>query len=469
MATTILKVSGRVLSTHEDVRIVAKLIAEEDHPYVVVSAPGEIPNVERNMTDVLLHCAQHRIDCTQEGPLYELRTGKYFALSPLTRFTSFARALLSESACTAYLDKLRADLADAAARSSLQYPDPLVSIGEQGMAELLSWLLYDMGCAYPVVDPCTFLCSDGKDGIDIERSTRLLNTEAFRTKALPRFIVPGYYARGENGKLVCLPRHGSNITAVALARILMVYLIHNLSHLAGIPVLPDSVSDGSPNISVISHDELAELMRPAPTELNPIAIRMMKGKQGSPHIDLRIRRPSDDPSTGTLVTFDDDVRAQGATISGMGLVDTYTILSGVSDEIDIPGIIASIGKIFGDLGVNVPYYSGTPTGFSYLFSAEDGTCEIVERIFRKRFPNATLSLVPCAVVCVVGRNLKSEAGIASRFFGALHTAGVNVLCPLNGDNRMLAAAIDPDDIKRATAVLAYEFFDLSNKSLMARK
>jgi aspartokinase len=419
------------------------------------------------MTDVLLYCAQQGIDCTAQDTLRNHRTGERYT-SPFLRFTTFARALLSEAACTVYLDELRSDLIAAAGQSSPQYPDLLVSRGERWMAELLSRLLREMGMGYdyPVADPCTFLCSDGKGGIDVERSTRLLGTEAYRTKALPRFIVPGYYARGEKGKLVCLPRHGSNISAVALAILFGIGNIINLSHLAGIPIIPQSTSRGAPVIRVISHSELAELMRTEPTELTPKAIDMMRPSSTRPPINLRIRHPNDPPDAGTLVTYSREVRAEGSQVSGIGL-GTYSYISVRSSSLDVPGHVATTGATFKKLDTNVLHYIGSPISFTFVYATDASRNAIIERVFRERYPTADVEVGDCAVVCIVGIDLDNAPGIATRFYGALAQKGVNVLRALSGDRNMLAVMVAPDERDLAAVALYYEFFSLPSESLRA--
>jgi len=308
------------------------------------------------------------------------------------------------------------------------------------------------------MQPETFLRCDGNGSVDLEASKKMLGGREYRLKVRPLqpMIIPGYYAGNEKDDIVLLARDGTHITATVVAILLNLDQIHSLSNLSGIPIVPASIMP-SRVMEVVSYLELVALARVDPHEFQPQALELMQKH----HISMWVYNLADRTTGGTLLTYDPAVRAVADMVSGIGVYEASTMISVSYDKFDHYGVIKEVGTIFANQKINVHHYKGSGTSLTYVFNADKRTSELTCGLFKKKWPQANVTMGTCAVVYIVGIGMEKTPGILTRFAKALSDQHINVIKALPGDEHELAVAIKPEDTENAVRALYEEFFEKS--------
>jgi aspartate kinase len=166
---TVIKVGGSILRSEESYRTVARLLAERlkrEPTWIVVSAA-------QGITDALERLGRTTVG-RQAHSLLEVQS----------RLTGVP--------CTSNWE---ADLRDRVCEAQIGHTDRLLAWGEQASTAALRSHLFRFGIRVPIVEL----------------------TQGIRLPSWWAALVPGFYVRDRAGKARCLPRGGSDISALLVA------------------------------------------------------------------------------------------------------------------------------------------------------------------------------------------------------------------------------------------------------------
>ncbi len=304
--------------------------------------------------------------------------------------------------------------------------DMLMSTGEQVSCALLAMAVHSLGA-----DAISF--TGAQVGIVTDASftkARILDINAKRiTCALKDgriVIVAGFQGASPNQDITTLGRGGSNLTAVALAKVLRAKVCEMYTDVDGVYTADPRVVKDAVKIDKLSYEEMFELASLGAQVLQARSIEFAM-KFGVPiHV-----RSSFSNRAGTIISK--EVKAmEDIVVSGVAANKNEAKLT-ICDVPDKPGIAARIFKDIAKEAINVDMIiqnvSRTgATDISFTVPASDLTkaLRVTKDVSRKIGAGDVTFDRDIAKVSIVGIGMRSHSGIAAKMFEALAAAGVNI-------------------------------------------
>ena len=340
-------------------------------------------------------------------------------------------------------------------KASKREMDMLLSAGEQISISLLAMAIESLG--YPVVSllgwQAGFNTNKAYGSARIETiKTERLQSELDKKKII---IVAGFQGLNKSDDITTLGRGGSDTSAVAIAAALHADRCQIFTDVTGVFTADPRKVENAQKLTDITYDEMLELATLGAQVLNNRSVEM--AKKYSVELEVLsslVREP------GTIVrevakmekmlirgvTTDTDV----ARISVVGIKDVpgnafkmFAKLAAKNINIDV--ILQSVGR------------DGTKDiSFTCATANAEAAVEILEDIYG--LEGATVSSdTSIAKVSVVGAGMQSHSGTASKMFGALYEAGINISM-ISTSEITISVLIDKELADKAVSAVHKAFF-----------
>ena len=340
-------------------------------------------------------------------------------------------------------------------KASKREMDMLLSAGEQISISLLAMAIESLG--YPVVSllgwQAGFNTNKAYGSARIETiKTERLQSELDKKKII---IVAGFQGLNKSDDITTLGRGGSDTSAVAIAAALHADRCQIFTDVTGVFTADPRKVENAQKLTDITYDEMLELATLGAQVLNNRSVEM--AKKYSVELEVLsslVREP------GTIVrevakmekmlirgvTKDTDV----ARISVVGIKDVpgnafkmFSKLAAKNINIDV--ILQSVGR------------DGTKDiSFTCATANAEAAVEILEDIYG--LEGATVSSdTSIAKVSVVGAGMQSHSGTASKMFGALYEAGINISM-ISTSEITISVLIDKELADKAVSAVHAAFF-----------
>lgn len=306
--------------------------------------------------------------------------------------------------------------------------DMLVSTGEQISTALLAMALHEKGVrAISLTGFQVGITTDSAHtrarikGIDVER----IKKELQRNDAV---IVAGFQGMTPDGDITTLGRGGSDLTAVAVAKVLKAKACEIYTDVDGIYTTDPRIVTEARKIDRISYEEMLELASAGAQVMQARSIELA-GKFDVPvHV-----RSSFTAKNGTWIVKGDkkmeEVLVRGVTINKNEAKVT------LMDVLDKPGTAANIFRTLATHGINVDMIvqnvsrqNKSYTDISFTVPSDDLE-ETIKAIADIR-PKISRSHVSAdrniAKISVVGIGMRGHSGVAAAMFEVLGHHGVNI-------------------------------------------
>jgi aspartate kinase len=304
--------------------------------------------------------------------------------------------------------------------------DMLISTGEQVSCALLAMAIHELG-----MDAISF--TGAQVGIMTDDSftkARIIDINAKRiVEALKKkkvVIVAGFQGVSLNQDITTLGRGGSNLTAVALAKVLNAKSCEMNTDVEGVFTTDPRIVKDARKIDKISYEEMFELASLGAQVLQPRSIEFAM-KFGVPiHV-----RSSFSKKQGTIISR--EVRAmEDIVVSGVALTKNEAKVT-ICDVPDRPGIAAKIFKEIArqDINVdmivqNVSRTGATDVSFTVPEADLTRTIKVAKGISKKVRAGDITFDKDIAKVSIVGIGMRSHSGVAANMFEALAEEGINI-------------------------------------------
>jgi aspartate kinase len=304
--------------------------------------------------------------------------------------------------------------------------DMLLSTGEQVSVALLAMALHELG-----FEARSF--TGAQVGIMTDSShtkAKIVDISSDKLKkvlAKGRIaIVAGFQGVDIDQEITTLGRGGSDMTAVALAKVLNAELCEIFTDVKGVYTADPRVVKSARKLATISYEEMLEL---ASMGAQVMQARSME-VAGKFNVPMHIRS-SLSMEDGTIVTKEvkdmEDVLVRGVTANK----DEAKIT--VCDVPDIPGEASRLFQRLADSDVNVDMIiqnvsrTGS-TDISFTVGRKDlvRTEEVVRNIARKIGARDVKLKKDIAKLSVVGIGMRSHSGVAAKMFKALASEKINI-------------------------------------------
>ncbi|MFA6635932.1 MAG: aspartate kinase [Candidatus Omnitrophota bacterium] len=304
--------------------------------------------------------------------------------------------------------------------------DMLLSTGEQVSVALLAMALHEMGFqarSFTGAQVGIITDSSHTKAKIVDISTDRLKKVLSKGRIA---IVAGFQGVDLKQEITTLGRGGSDMTAVALAKVLKAELCEIFTDVKGVYTADPRVVKAARKLKTISYDEMLELASMGAQVMQARSMEVA-GKFNVPmHIRSSISREE-----GTIVTKEvkdmEDVLVRGVTANK----DEAKIT--VYDVPDKPGEASRLFQKLADSDVNVDVIiqnvsrTGS-TDISFTVGRKDlaRTEGIVKGIARSIGAKGVKVTKDIAKLSVVGIGMRSHSGVAAKMFRALASQKINI-------------------------------------------
>jgi len=304
--------------------------------------------------------------------------------------------------------------------------DMLVSTGEQVSCALLTMAIHKLG-----EDAISF--TGAQVGIITDTAytkARIIDINAKRIveelKKRKVVIVAGFQGVNMNQDITTLGRGGSNLTAVALAKVLNARSCEMYTDVEGVYTADPRIVKNARKIDKISYEEMFELASLGAQVLQPRSIEFAMKFAVPIHV-----RSSFSDKAGTIISR--EVKAmEDIVVSGVAVNKDEAKVT-ICDVPDKPGIAAKIFKDIAteDINVdmivqNVSRTGATDISFTVPGTDLNKTIKVAKDISRKIGAGQVTFDNNMAKVSIVGIGMRSHSGVAAKMFEALAQAGINI-------------------------------------------
>ncbi|MFH1412046.1 MAG: aspartate kinase [Candidatus Omnitrophota bacterium] len=322
------------------------------------------------------------------------------------------------------------DLLELAGQISKDPPerelDMLLSTGEQVSIALLSMALNEMGHearSFTGAQVGIITDSSYTKAKILDVGTKTIKKQLAKGRIV---IVAGFQGTNMEQEITTLGRGGSDMTAVALAKVLKAGMCEIYTDVKGVYTADPRIVPDAQKLTTISYEEMLEM---ASLGAQVMQARSME-VAGKFNVPMHIRS-SFFSEEGTLVTKEvkamEDVLVRGVTVNK----DEAKVT--VCDVPDKPGEASKIFEHLAKAGVNVDMIiqnvSRTKaTDISFTVDKKDlnKTEKVVKKIVERIGAGGVKYDKNIAKVSVVGIGMRSHSGVAAKMFNALGSKKINI-------------------------------------------
>ena len=448
----IMKFGGTSVENARAMESVIAVVARERErqPLVVLSAIS-------GATNDLLRCAQHAL----EGNLDE----SFSILNKLLeRHVTIAENIINDRPsyqqviqfCRRRIEELHnlcqgiAILGELTNRSV----DALASVGERMSSMILAEGMKQRGFAAELVDARTFMITDEHyasanplfERIDAKAAEMF--SPLLRSRKIP--ITQGYIGSTIKGVTTTLGRGGSDYSAAIIGSALGADEIQIWTDVDGVLTADPRIAPKAQKLKIISFREASELAYFGAKVLHPSTI-LPAIKKDIPVVVLNSKRPD---STGTrIVSHPPKTNVPVKSIASKKGITVINIQS--TRMLMAHGFLESIFSVFNRYKTSVDLVSTSEVAVSLTIDNSEQLENIVAEL--KNFSEVAI-YEQKAIVCIVGDQMHSTAGIADRIFTAL--GEINVIMISQGASEInMSLVIEEDRVNDAVQRLHKEFFE----------
>ena len=340
-------------------------------------------------------------------------------------------------------------------RASKREMDMLLTSGEQISIALLAMAIESLG--YPVISLLGWQAGFNTNSAYGSARIHEVNPERLQSEIDKKkiVIVAGFQGLNKYDDLTTLGRGGSDTSAVAIAAALHADRCQIFTDVSGVYTTDPRKVANAQKLTDITYDEMLEFATLGAQVLNNRSVEMAKKYNVELEVLSSLTR---EPGTivrevATMekmlirgVTKDTDI----ARISVVGMKDipgnAFKMFSRLAQKgINIDVILQSVGR------------DGTKDiSFTCAASNADDAVAILEDIFSME--GAVVSSdTTVAKVSIVGAGMQSHSGTASKMFGALYEAGINISM-ISTSEITISVLIDKELADKAVAAVHAAFF-----------
>ena len=342
--------------------------------------------------------------------------------------------------------------------------DYMFSFGERMSIRLVSAAINDSGKrSVPLTGKEVGIVTDSNFGESrpLMDTTRLRVSKAigalFEDGTIP--VVGGFVGADQHGHITTFGRGGSDYSATIVGSCIGADQIWLMSDVDGLLTAdPEIVGADARLLPEVSYAEAIEMALFGAKQIHPRTFEpLLEG-----NIPMKIRNSSDMSVEGTTVSASPSpaVRNTVKCVSHLrdcGLVDVRG-----GSMVGTPGTAAKIFETLAGAGINVMMISQNPSESSITIVVRradlDRATGALEMGLLGRIIKKLDVTTDVAIIALIGSGMRGTAGVASKAFGAVGRAGVNVSMITQGSSELnLAFVVKNADAETAVRALHSEF------------
>ncbi|MBR3948157.1 MAG: aspartate kinase [Clostridia bacterium] len=340
-------------------------------------------------------------------------------------------------------------------KASKREMDMLLTAGEQISISLLAMAIEKLG--YPVISLLGWQAGFHTNSAYGSARISTIKTERLQNELDKKniVIVAGFQGLNKYEDLTTLGRGGSDTSAVAIAAALHADRCQIYTDVTGVFTADPRKVENTQKLKDITYDEMLEFATLGAQVLNNRSVEMAKKYNVELEVlSSMVREP------GTIVREVADMEKM--LIRGV-TKDTDIARISVVGMKDIPGNAFKMFSKLAAKGINIDVIlqsvgrDGTKDiSFTCAKSHADEAVEILNSIFAMEGA-AVASDTTVAKVSIVGAGMQSHSGTASKMFGALYEAGINISM-ISTSEITISVLIDKELADKAVSAVHKAFF-----------
>ncbi len=304
--------------------------------------------------------------------------------------------------------------------------DMLISTGEQVSVALLAMAIHKLGyeaisftgAQVGIVTDNSFTKAKILD-INAKRILEELNKKKI-------VIVAGFQGVSLDQEITTLGRGGSDMTAVALAKVLKAKLCEIYTDVSGVYTADPRIVTNAKKLSRVSYDEMLEMASLGAKVMQARSIECAKKFNIKIHV-----RSSFNNKVGTIISKEVD-EMEDIVVSGVTLNKDEAKIT-ICDVPDKPGAAAKVFKKISEANINIDMIvqnisrtRSTDISFTVLKSDLAKTLKVARKVAKDIGAKGILENHNIAKVSIVGVGMKSHSGIAAKMFEAFASKKINI-------------------------------------------
>jgi aspartokinase/homoserine dehydrogenase 1 len=348
--------------------------------------------------------------------------------------------------------------------------DYIMSFGERLSAFVIAEALKDEGIDAEFLDARRVVNTDHQFGyarVNFVATNRMINDHFSNTQKLQ--VITGFIGSAENGETTTLGRSGSDYTAAIFAGALKSESVEIWTDVDGMMTADPRKVKKAFSVKEMTYEEAMELSHFGAKVIFPATMQPAMANL----IPIWIKNTFNPQHPGTCIS--NNANGKSLIIKGISSISNITLLNVQGSG--LMGVVGVSMRLFATLArekINVILISQASSEHSICFAIENGYAiqakQAIEKEFQHEILNREMNRVTiedsCAIVAIVGENMKHNPGTSGRMFGALGKNGVNVRAIAQGSSELnISAVIHQSDVGKALNAL-HEAFFLSDRKVL---
>ncbi len=355
------------------------------------------------------------------------------------------------------------ELAKGINKEPYQYPremDMLLTTGEQVSIALLSMAFQSLGQpAISLTGPMAGMKTNSvyTKGRIMDITPERVHAELDKGQIV---VVAGFQGCNEVGDPVTLGRGGSDTSAVALAGALKADSCEIFTDVDGVYSADPRMVPSARKMKEITYDEMLEMARLGAGVMQPRSVEMGK------HFGIPIHvRSTFTERPGTMIREDYTMEDKDFVVRGVAHDDKVAKIA-VLGIPNTPGIAHEIFSALAESNIDVDMIvqsirniEKNVTDMVFTVAAGDlsQAKQVVDKVADKLNAVAVLIEEDVAKVSIVGAGMLGNPGIASRMFGAISKAGINIDI-ISTSEICISCLVKGEKLNEAVNAIHEEFF-----------
>ncbi len=459
----VMKFGGTSVGDHRAIRNVVGIVGEEfltGRPLVVVASAMS------GVTSMLEEAAQK----ASQGDLQKvheaapaLRDKHFGAARELLPDPSYAMQLQTEiePLVAAFVERCQAIrmLGEVTPRVM----DSVTSLGERMSVRLLSAVFKAYGFESTWVDADQVIVTDNQfqaahpDMDATRRQAREVLGPILEEEIIP--VVTGFIGADPEGNTTTLGRGGSDYSAAILGAALQAGDVWIWTDVDGVMTADPRIVADPRSIPSLTYREIGELAYFGAKVLHPKSIQPVVETE----IGLRIRNTFNPTHPGTRIVGKKYARSRGSILKAVAAVPSQRMVAVEGrGMLGVPGVAARAFQAVADTRTSVSLITQASSEQSICFTVAservDTVLKALEKTFELEIQHRDIDRISAGpeavVVTVVGAGMRDTPGIAGAVFGALGSAGINVMAIAQGSSdASISLVVRADEAESAVRVL----------------
>jgi aspartate kinase len=445
------KFGGTSLASAEQIKKVCDIInMDNKRRIIVVSAPGKRNKDDEKVTDLLIECANNKINNRDVSIIAKKIVDRFVDITmELEIPTDIIKSIESE-----LLKKLNIKITNKD-----KFMDSMKSFGEDCCAKIVAAYLNNKGNEAIYVNPI-----DGGMILSDEAGNARILDESYEKLANLRkrheiVIFPGFFGYNKNGEIVTFSRGGSDITGSILAAAVSADSYENFTDVDSVFVANPNIVPNPKNITILTYREMRELSYAGFSVLHEETLEPVYKKK----IPVCIKNTNNPSAPGTIIVTKREIGDQLVTgIAGeKGFCSVFVSKYMMNREI---GFGRKLLNILEDECLSYEHIPSGIDNISIILSKENFPDNVKERVIKRIDEELKVDYIyvqdNLALIMVVGEGMRHSVGLAARATSAMSKVGTNIEMINQGSSEVsMMFGIIEDDMDKAVKALYKEFFE----------